>query len=353
MRRREVPFKVKRALGAVPQSDGWEGISEYSPRTDLAVEAHELLRRTSPERIAGIEQAEEDVDGEIHVSRIHVKTQEGEKRIGKRRGRYVTLEIPGLRRKDPELQEKVAAQFAKEIETLLQIPENATVLVVGLGNGQVTPDALGPLVVERLFVTRHLFHYMPEVLGDAGGYRTVCAVSPGVLGITGIETTEIVRGIVSHVKPDVVIAVDALASRSLSRVNSTIQIADSGIQPGAGVGNQRKALDESTLGVPVLAIGVPTVVDAATIASDAIELVLGPLNQSVPGHPAGDLFGKFTPQEKWQMIRELLDPLGNNLMVTPKEIDEFVEDVAQVLALGLNKALHPALTMEDASALTH
>ncbi|MBX5436369.1 MAG: GPR endopeptidase [Alicyclobacillaceae bacterium] len=323
--------------------------SQTSPRTDLAIEAHELAVQASA-AVDGIDTTVDELDG-IRVSRMHVRTKEAERRIQKRRGRYVTIEVPGLRRRDRELQERVAAQLAAEVKRFLSIADDASVLVVGLGNVHVTPDALGPMVVDRLFVTRHLFSYMPKVLGE--GYRTVSAFSPGVLGVTGIETSEIVQGIVERVKPDAVIAVDALAARSLDRVNSTIQISDTGIQPGSGVGNKRKAIDQPSLGVPCVAIGVPTVVDAATIAGDAIELVLEQLRRTVPGNSASELFDQFSPAEKWQMIRELLEPLGNNLMVTPKEIDEFIEDVAVVVAKGLNLALHPAMTMDDANALTH
>ncbi|MCL6594376.1 MAG: GPR endopeptidase, partial [Alicyclobacillus sp.] len=298
----------------------------YSPRTDLAVEAHELARQ-QVQQVPGVAEETEEFEG-IRVTRVHVQTAQGERALGKRRGHYVTLEIPGLRRRNPELQQRVVEQFSKEFQSLLRMPERGTVLVVGLGNAAVTPDALGPKVVQRLFVTRHLFQYFPNLLGE--GYRTVAAVSPGVLGVTGVETSEIVLGIVEHVKPDVVVAVDALAARSLHRVNSTIQIADSGISPGSGVGNQRKALDEQTLGCKVLAVGVPTVVDAATIANDAMELILNQLKRSVPGNGASQIFDQFNPQEKWQMIREVLEPLGNNLVVTSKEIDEFIDDVAGI-----------------------
>ncbi len=200
-------------------------------------------------------------------------------------------------------------------------------------------------------MTRHLFHHMPELLDE--GYRSVAAVAPGVLGLTGIETSEIVRGLVEHVKPDLVIAIDALASRSLSRVNATIQIANNGIHPGSGVGNHRKALTEETLNVPVIAIGVPTVVDAATIASESMEMVVSQLAEAVPGNGASAVLGKLSPEEKWQMIRELLEPLGNNLMVTPKEIDEFIEDTAGIVAKGINLALHEGMTMEEAAILAH
>ena len=342
-------FQARFQRPAKPAAEAAPELSTYSPHTDLAIEAHEMAGGKSG--IPGVDIEHEDIESGIHVSRVHVRNAQGEKRIGKRKGNYITLEVPGLRQKDPDLQEQVAAQFARELTNLLKIPEDATVLVVGLGNVHVTPDALGPLVVERLFVTRHLFRYMPDVLED--GCRPVAAVSPGVLGITGIETSEIVQGIADRVKPDLVIAIDALAARSLNRVNATIQIADTGIEPGSGVGNKRRALDESTLGVPVFSIGVPTVVDAATIANDAIELVLQQLRDKVPDNGATLIFDQFAFEEKWQMIKEVLDPVGNNLMVTPKEIDEFVEDIAHIVAKGLNVALHPGLTMDDADMLTH
>lgn len=324
--------------------------TQTSPRTDLAIEAHELANGKGP-TMSGVDVTTEDYEGGIHVSRVHVRTEKGAKAMGKKKGRYVTFEVPGLRHRDPDLQDKVAEHFGKEIEAFLQLQPDATVLVVGLGNANVTPDSLGPLVVTQLFVTRHLFRYMPEVLND--GCRTVSAISPGVLGITGIETGEIVKGIVEHVKPDAVIAIDALAARALNRVNTTIQIADTGIQPGSGVGNRRKALDSEFLGVPCIAIGVPTVVDAATIANDAIELVLQQLKTAVPENAATKIFDQFSSAEKWQMIRELLEPVGDNLMVTPKEIDEFVDDMARVVAKGLNFALHPGMTIEEAKVFTH
>ncbi|WDL99596.1 GPR endopeptidase [Alicyclobacillus sp. ALC3] len=324
-------------------------VTGFSPRTDLAIEAHELARGEK-HSLVGVEESSSDYD-DFQVTRVNVKTASGAMAIGKPVGTYITVDAPGIRRRDPELQDSVAMQLAKEFATLIDVPADASVLIVGLGNSHVTPDALGPLVVERVFVTRHLFQYMPEAIGE--GYRTVSAVAPGVLGITGIETSEVVKGIVEHVKPDLVIAVDALASRSLSRVNATIQVANTGIQPGAGVGNKRKALDEESLGVPVIAVGVPTVVDASTIANDSIDRLLNQLKSSVPENGASQIFDQFSAQEKWQMIHEVLEPLGDNLVVTPKEIDEFIEDIAHVVAKGLNLALHTGMTPDDADAVTH
>lgn len=323
-----------------------------SPHIDLAVEAREFAHGMNPEHldIPGVDM-QEHKEEQISVTRIHVQTEAGARAIGKVPGLYTTLEVPDLRHKDPDLQERVAVRLAEELAQYVRLPQHALVLVIGLGNWNVTPDALGPFVVESLFVTRHLFSIMPEVIGD--GFRSVCALAPGVLGLTGIETSEIVRGVVENVRPDLVIAIDALAARSIERVNATIQIADSGIHPGAGVGNHRKALTKETLGVPVVAIGVPTVLDAATIASDAMDLLLAHLEKNVPGNGAGHILNQFSRDEKRALVGEVLQPMGNNLMVTPKEIDEFVEDVAHIVAMGLNLALHPAMDLDDAKSLTH
>ncbi len=338
-------LQEKRLLSEKNQTSDMQN---YSVRTDLAIEAHELYRTEA--QIRGV-QMERDEEPQIQVTRIEVKTEAAAKQIGKLKGRYITLEVPDLRKKDPDLQDRVARRLAQELKSFIQVPEKSIVLVIGLGNWNVTPDAIGPLVIENLFVTRHLFSLMPEIIDE--GFRSVCALAPGVLGITGIETSEIVQAIVDRLHPDLVIAIDALAARSIDRVNSTIQISNSGIQPGAGVGNRRKALNRETLGVDVVAVGIPTVVDAATITSDAMDLLLQTLESKVPGNGAGQILGQFNSEEKRALITEVLQPLGNNLMVTPKEIDEFVDDIAHVVAMGLNVALHPSMSMEDARELTH
>ena len=257
-------------------------LSQYSIRTDLAVEAHQLAsERTGLSQFPGVELNVEDSEG-IRLTRVHVLNEEGSKSLGKFPGRYLTLEVPGLRRKDTELQNNVATKLSQAFHQFLLdvgISQNARVLVVGLGNWNVTPDALGPMVVENLLVTRHLFELMPDQVDE--GYREVSALSPGVLGITGIETSEIVYGVVEKTKPDFVIAVDALASRALERVNTTIQISDTGINPGSGVGNKRKPITKEALGIPVIAIGVPTVVDAVSITSDTIDYVLSHLGRQM------------------------------------------------------------------------
>ena len=344
-------WKPRGAMGRLADMHQWdrEQAQWKSVRTDLAVEVHEDVSRTLS-HIPGLS-IDIDEQEQIKTTRMQIETQEASEAMQKLMGTYVTLEVPELRHKDPDLQELVALRLADEVKQYIRVPEQAVILVIGLGNWNVTPDALGPLVVENLFVTRHLFHLMPDILDE--GFRSVCAVAPGVLGITGIETTEIVQGVVDRVKPDLVIAIDALAARSLDRVNTTIQLANSGIQPGAGVGNNRRALNKETLGVDVIAIGVPTVLDAATIASDAMDIMLTHLEQQVPGNAAVTFLNQFDHEQKRQLISELLQPIGNNLMVTPKEIDEFVEDIAHVVAMGLNLAMHPAMTIDDARTLTH
>lgn len=363
-------------------------LSVYAVRTDLALEAREMATRKHMEELAGVRFHSEEEAG-ITVSKMVIETMEGAERIGKMPGRYVTLEVPGLRSQDSELQDRVATRFAQEFHAFLEalgLKEKDSVLIVGLGNWNVTPDAVGPLVVENVLVTRHLFELMPDRVEE--GYRPVSAVSPGVLGITGIETSEIVYGIIEKTRPDFIIAVDALASRALERVNTTIQISDAGISPGSGVGNKRKPLTKETLGIPVIAVGVPTVVDATTIVHDTISYMLAHLGRqlneaknpkpasrlmpggfSLPGKvkryteedmPNEDeqktilgMIGELEETEKRQLIHEVLAPLGHNLIVTPKEVDDYVEDIANIIASGLNAALHRSIDMENVSAYTH
>lgn len=323
-----------------------------SKRTDLTLEAQELfkeqqLRQTPNEKSdpPGVE-VENAGDDNIKITRVRVTSPTGEASIGKPMGNYITLEVPGLRYNDQELYENTCKALAKELASILKLGPKSTILIVGLGNWNVTPDALGPKVVSSVMVTRHLLEYVPDQVDE--GVRPVCAVAPGVLGITGIETGEIVRGIVDKVKPDVIIAIDALASRKMERVNTTIQIADTGISPGSGVGNKRMELSKATLGVPVIAIGVPTVVDAATMANDTIDLVLDSMiNQAPQGTDFYNMLKTIDRNEKYQMIQEVLQPYIGNLIVTPKEIDEVVERVSKVIANGLNISLHQGITLND------
>jgi spore protease len=330
-------------------------LSAYSVRTDLALEARDLAEASNQGKpIPGVQSDFKRENG-IRVTNIHVMNEEGSRAINKLPGHYITIEVPALRQKDSSLQDRVATKFAQEFEQFLQaigIPKDAKVLIIGLGNWNVTADALGPLVVENIMVTRHYFELMPGEVSP--GYRPVSAVAPGVLGTTGIESSEIVLGIVEKSKPDLVIAIDALASRSLERVNTTIQISDTGIHPGSGIGNKRKGLTQEILGVPVVAIGVPTVVYASTIVNNSIDLMHTHFKQQTSN--TGQILGlldNMNEEERLMLVREVLNPLGHDLLVTPKEIDQFIEDIANIIASGLNAALHEAVDADNVAAYTH
>ena len=329
-------------------------INDFSVRTDLALEAKEMADERYGRQIPGVH-AETEEDQGIRVTRIDILNEEGARHMNKMIGHYVTLEVPGLRKKDSELQDRVATRFAQEFERFLQklgIGAKDRVLIIGLGNWNVTPDALGPLVVENVLITRHYYQLMPEQVHP--GYREVSAVAPGVLGTTGIESSEIVQGIVEKTKPQLIIAIDALASKALERVNTTIQIADTGIHPGSGIGNKRKGLTREVLGVPVVAIGVPTVVYASTVVNSCFEMLIRHFRRetSQTQHIFGLLDG-LGENERLQLVREVLAPLGHDVLVTPKEIDEFVEDTANIIASGLNAALHEAVDSNNVAAYTH
>ncbi|EEM26938.1 Germination protease [Bacillus thuringiensis Bt407] len=361
-------------------------LSKYSVRTDLAVEAHQMLQESQEEQkgIQGVIVKEREEEGTI-ITKVTIDEAASEA-MGKKPGNYLTLEVQGIRQQDTELQQKVERIFAKEFSYFLEevgVTKEASCLIVGLGNWNVTPDALGPIVVENVLVTRHLFQLQPESVEE--GFRPVSAIRPGVMGITGIETSDVIYGIIEKTNPDFVIAIDALAARSIERVNSTIQISDTGIHPGSGVGNKRKELSNETLGIPVIAIGVPTVVDAVSITSDTIDFILKHFGREMkegnkPSRsllPAGFSFGEkkklteedmpdeksrnmflgavgtLEEEEKRRLIYEVLSPLGHNLMVTPKEVDTFIEDMANVIASGLNAALHHQIDQDNTGAYTH
>ncbi|RKN79009.1 GPR endopeptidase [Paenibacillus ginsengarvi] len=329
-------------------------LSMYSVRTDLALEAKEMASGRYGDAIPGVH-TEALEDDDMKVTKMHISTAEGGQAVGKLPGHYITIEVPRLREQDSDLQDRVATRFAQEFAPFLQrigLGKEAKALIIGLGNNNVTPDALGPLVVENVMVTRHYFELMPDQVSP--GYRPVSAVAPGVLGTTGIETSEIVQGIVEKSRPDFVIAIDALASRALERVNTTIQIADTGIHPGSGVGNKRKGLTQEFLGVPVIAIGVPTVVYASTIVNSTMDMMLGHFkNQTSKTDQIFGMLDSMEENERLQLVKEVLDPVGHNLLVTPKDIDQFIEDIANIIASGLNAALHDAIDQDNVAAYTH
>lgn len=307
-------------------------------RTDLALERREVYRKANrlEQEIEGIETEEEQVNEKIRVSRVKILDAKGEDAIGKPVGSYITVDLKGLKTATEEEIEKASNVVTNELKALIakHISPQDSILVVGLGNEQVTPDALGPKVATQIDVTRHILNYMPEVLES--GTREVSAVSPGVLGTTGIETQEILKGIVDHVKPKLVIVIDALASKSIERISSTVQIADTGIVPGAGVGNTRKELSKQSLGVPVVAVGIPTVVDLATITDDCLDLFITKLQEEAKSN---DYLNSLKEQDNYEEIKEALVPNGYNMIVTPKEIDDLIENMSSVVARGINFAM--------------
>lgn len=286
-------------------------------RTDLALERHELLGKDNAEGIVS-QTTEKD---NVKITHIKITTEDAARRLSKPCGNYVTVEVPSFS-SDGEILDSKLTVLSAEIRKM--IPEEGTVLVVGLGNISITPDALGPKVASFILATRHISSELAESAGLTG-MRCVAGISPGVLGQTGIETGEIIRGIVDRIKPSCVIAVDALASRNLSRLGSTIQMSDTGISPGSGVGNARKRLDEETLGVKVISIGVPTVVDGATLAHDLID-------------------------KKNSAAYSIL-PESEEMMVTPKEIDLLIERASKLVSLAINCALQENLSPEDIMSL--
>lgn len=304
-------------------------------RTDLAVEAHAAAGRGR--RLEGVTVEASTVDG-VQREEVRVRTESAARRLGKPVGRYVTLNFPDLLDRDREGRARLTDAIRRELDDVMALSSHSQVLVVGLGNWNATPDALGPRVVGRIVVTRHLHGGLPQDL--RGRLRPVAAVAPGVLGITGMETGEIVQGIVERVRPDVVVAIDALAARSVHRIGTTFQIADTGIHPGSGVGNRRAALNRETLGVPVIAVGVPTVVHALTIVRDAMHMMVERLRER---SEFLDLLGE-DEDEILGLIGEVVDPAVGSMMVTPKEIDRLIGDLVGVLAGALNASLHPGIT---------
>lgn len=307
----------------------------YNFRTDMADERRDIYKKANniENEVPGI-RAEEFQDGEnIKVSKVIVLDKQGEDAIGKPQGEYITIDIKNLKIATEDDIQKASESVTRELKSLIDkhIQKEDGILIVGLGNAEVTPDALGPKVVSEVDITRHLLTYAPQYLKE--GTRAVSAVSPGVLGTTGIETLEIIKGIVDNVKPKLLIVIDSLASKSIERISSTIQIADTGIVPGAGVGNKRKELSNNTLGIPVIAIGVPMVVDLATITDDCLDLFITKLQQEAKSN---DYLNNLKEQDNYEEIKNALIPNDFNMIVTPKEIDDLIENMGNVVARGIN-----------------
>ncbi|ADY56609.1 spore protease [Syntrophobotulus glycolicus DSM 8271] len=310
---------------------------KWNVHLDLAVEAHELLRGETNQDVPGVIEKKETFR-HASVNTITITDQRGEKLLGRPQGNYVTLEVPEIKENNFEHHKKISEILAQKLSDLIRFHEKASFLIIGLGNRNATPDALGPKVVEKIMVTRHLFHYAPEEI--KGNLRNVAAISPGVLGITGIETAEVIRGLVEHVKPDYVIAIDALAAGALDRIGSSIQLADTGINPGSGIGNFRKGLNEETLGCKVIGIGVPTVVNAAVIAHKTIEELFAEMET----HPSlAQIYDEENEESIVSVMEKALSPFKDSLMVTPKEIDELIETTSRIIANALNMSIHPGI----------
>ncbi|MFZ5591931.1 MAG: GPR endopeptidase [Bacillota bacterium] len=316
----------------------WQAMNIH---VDLALEAREIVQGKTGQEIPGV-RVDREKFNHATVTIVHIEDPGAEQIMGKPVGTYITIEAPVLRHNDPIAHHEVGEIVARQLSKVLNLADNASVLVVGLGNWHATPDALGPKVVDMTMVTRHIFNYAPQEL--APGMRPVSALAPGVLGITGIETAEIIRGVVEKIQPDLVIAIDALASRNVDRIATTIQIADTGVSPGSGVGNQRQGLNKQTLGIPVVAIGVPTVVHAAVIANDTIEEFIEQIKNSPSVYK---VFSTLNLDITRTVIEKVLEPFGGHLMVTPKEIDDLIQRTAKVIAGGITRALHPQMPVEQ------
>ncbi|MFR4986535.1 MAG: GPR endopeptidase [Lachnospirales bacterium] len=321
-------------------------MNNYSIRTDLAIEVTEMItQETDNSHIEGVELYVDNIDN-IEVSWVNIKNEKGQETMGKPIGNYVTIESESMKENDVITHEKITDIFSKNLIKLCNLGENSTILIVGLGNWNVTPDALGPKVISKVLVTRHIRDTLPKEIDK--GVRPVSAISPGVMGITGIETAEIVKGVVDRLNPDIVIAIDALATRKTSRINATIQMSDTGIAPGGGMGNKRKILNKETLGVPVIAIGVPTVVDAGTLVNDTIDLMIDSLvNEVKAGKEFYQMIKDLDKEEKYNLINNILNPYTGNLFVTPKEVDATIERLAKIIANAINIAMHPSIDFND------
>ena len=292
-------------------------------RTDLALEAREIWQEDAGEqtKLLGVIAHEEKVRGHT-VHRVDITNEKGAESLGKPIGRYVTVELSGVARREDEVFPRAIKTVADELKNIMP-QSDGCVLVVGLGNRGITPDAVGTCSVENVMVTRHLVENLPEYFGS---YRRVSAIAPGVLGMTGVESREIISGVAQKVTPECIIVIDALASRKISRLCNTIQITDTGIIPGSGVGNARAAINKETLGTPVIAIGVPTVVDISAIIAD------------------------ISSESGCDFPEHIMEEYCESLMVTPKEIDVRISDVGKIIGYAINAALHPELSLADIDA---
>ena len=339
-------------------------LEKYSIRTDLAFESINLEKMQYANEVIDEEQEEAG----LIIKRTVISENVG-REIGKKPGVYFALDTSAIKSHDHDdlkRTENALTYIIKEVFKLEGVTPNKRGLIVGLGNVNVTPDSLGPVVIDHVIVTRHMFILNPEEVSE--GISDVSAIAPGVMGNTGIETFDIIDAVIKKINIDYVLVVDALAAKSISRVNKTIQVTNTGISPGSGVGNKRKELSKETIGVPVIAIGVPTVVDAVTIASDTIDYLLKYFNtkmneketpsqkiiftpekidyqkaelpnEETTKHFLGN-FGMLPQEEKIRLLEDVLTPNGYNMMVTPKEVDIDIQDLSELISSAIDRAIH-------------
>jgi spore protease len=290
-------------------------MEQFMVRTDLALEETERVKKSAKGQVNGIELEEYDLPNNIHISKVAIKSKNAAKNLGKPIGTYITIEAAELIEPDEDYHREISVQIAEQIKILIpDMDKEKSILVVGLGNSDVTADALGPYTIDNLCITRHIIKEYGKKAYNTTKINSISALTPGVMAKTGMETAEIIKGVINETEPDIVIVVDALAARTTRRLNRTIQITDTGIHPGSGVGNHRKAITEETMGVPVIAIGIPMVVDARTIVLDALG------NLDIP-----------------------IDNQLSNMYVTPKNIDE----TTKRLSFTVSEAINIALDMEE------
>lgn len=316
-------------------------VEKYKIRTDLAMEQKERFESDHVEVSGVVLEEEYDEEKEIKITTVRIETENGAKAMGKPVGTYLTLEAPNMAAADEGYHREISETLAGFLEKYMKDTEENqekgySVLVVGLGNREVTPDALGPYVVDQLNVTRHIVQEYGRYAVGKGGSTIVSAIVPGVMAQTGMESAEIIRGIVNETTPDLIMVIDALAARSTKRLNRTIQISDAGIYPGAGVGNHRSEITKDTMGIPVIAIGVPTVVDAATIVNDTMENFIKALETSETLKGVGVVLQGYNSAEKYELVKELIAPHLNGMFVTPKDIDDTVRRISYTISEAMN-----------------
>lgn len=325
-------------------------MKNFSPYTDLALEIAENIIQNNNNSIDGIEIITKDASlNDTNVTIVNINNENGANEMGRPIGSYITIESSAIKTNDKLAHEELIKLLSDELAALInpaKLSSDKPILIIGLGNKAVTPDSLGPKVIDDILVTRHIKSTLPGSIKDK--VRNVAAIAPGVMGVTGIETLEVVKGITDSIKPQLIIAIDALAARKVSRINSTIQICNTGVAPGGGVGNKRATLNKSSLGTTVIAIGVPTVVDAATLANDTIDKLLCSMLSSVnDDSPLLDTLKDMQAEDRYQLILELLDPYSENMFVTPKEVDAVIDNIVNIIANALNIMLHPGIEKDD------